>query len=98
MGIKACPFFTMRSLPTMAQNPIITLKTYIKTNHPNTWKFMSAMDKVLSDYDLELKRLDDGLEITRYPNLIDIVLFHKATIFPRLATKIVLVMYCSCTS
>ena len=46
-----------------------TLKTYIKTNHPNTWKFMSAMDKILSDYDLEVKRLDDGLEITRLPKL-----------------------------
>ena len=55
----------------MAQNPIIiiTLKTYIKTNQPNTWKFMSIMDKVLYDYDLEVKRLDDGLEITRLPKL-----------------------------
>ena len=26
---------------------------------------MSAIDKVLSDYDLELQRLDEGLEITR---------------------------------
>ena len=46
-----------------------TRKSYIKTNHPNTWKFMSAMDKVMSDYDLEVKRLDDGLEITRLPKL-----------------------------
>ena len=30
---------------------------------------MSAMDKVMSDYDLEVKRLDDGLEITRLPKI-----------------------------
>ena len=46
-----------------------TLKSYIKTSHPNTWKFMSTMDKVKSDYDLEVKRLDDGLEITRLPKI-----------------------------
>ena len=46
-----------------------TLKSYIKTSHPNTWKFMSAMDKVMSDYDLEVKRLDDGLKITRLPKI-----------------------------
>ena len=30
---------------------------------------MSAMDKVLSDYDLEVRRLDNGLEITRLHKL-----------------------------
>ena len=30
---------------------------------------MLAMDKVLSDYDLEAKRLNDALEITRLPKL-----------------------------
>ena len=30
---------------------------------------MSSMDRVMRDYDLELKRLDDGLQITRMPKL-----------------------------
>ena len=30
---------------------------------------MSAMNKVMSDYDLEVKRLNDGLEITRLPKI-----------------------------
>ena len=46
-----------------------TLKSFIKTNHPNTWKFMSAMDKLMSDYDLVVKRLDDGLETIRLHKL-----------------------------
>ena len=46
-----------------------TLRSYLKSIHPNIWKFMSSMDKVMCDYDLELKRLDDGLQITRMPKL-----------------------------
>ena len=46
-----------------------TLKSYIKKSHPNAWKLTSAMDKVMSDYDLEVKKLDDGLEITRLPKI-----------------------------
>ena len=45
-----------------------TLRSYLKSIHPNIWKFMSSMDKVMCDYDLELK-LDDGLQITRMPKL-----------------------------
>ena len=45
------------------------LRSYLKLIHPNIWKFMSSMDKVMCDYDLELKRLDDGLQITRMPKL-----------------------------
>ena len=43
------------------------LNSYIKTNHPNVWKFMLALQSVMADYDLELGRLDNGLEITRAP-------------------------------
>lgn len=45
------------------------LKSYMKTNHPNVWNFFSSMDKVLADYDLELKRLENRLQITRVPKL-----------------------------
>ena len=41
------------------------LNSYIKTNHPNVWKFMLALLSVVADYDLDLGRLDNGLEITR---------------------------------
>ena len=47
-----------------------SLQSCIKTNHPNIWKFMSLMNNVLSDYDLEIRRLDNGLETTRGPKLI----------------------------
>ena len=42
-----------------------TLRSYLKINHPNIWKFMSSMYKLFSDYDLEVRRLDDGLQIIR---------------------------------
>ena len=44
-----------------------SLNSYIKTNHPNIWKFLSGLQNVMKDYDLELQRLNNGLEITRAP-------------------------------
>ena len=43
---------------------------------------MSSMDKVMSDYDLEIKRLDEGLQITRTPKVktrlnVDLRLHYK---------------------
>ena len=46
-----------------------TLRSYLKSIHPNIWKFITSMDKVMCDYDLELKRLHDGLQMTRMPKL-----------------------------
>ena len=45
-----------------------SVKSKIKSNHPNIWKFVTNLDKVMSDYDLEFRRLIDGLETTRNPN------------------------------
>ena len=46
-----------------------TLRSYLKSIHPNIWKFITSMDKVMCDYDLELKRLHDGSQMTRMPKL-----------------------------
>ena len=46
-----------------------SLKSKIKSNHPNIWEFVTHLDTVMSDYDLEVKRLINGLQTTRNPNL-----------------------------
>ena len=43
------------------------LKSSIKTNHPNIWKFLSSLENIMTDNDLEIRRLDNGLTITRTP-------------------------------
>lgn len=43
------------------------LKSSIKTNHPNIWKFLSSLENIITDNDLEIRRLDNGLTITRPP-------------------------------
>ena len=45
-----------------------SLKTYIKSSHPNIWKFMQCLNNVISDNDLELQRLLNGHANTRVPN------------------------------
>ena len=45
-----------------------SLKTYIKSSHPNIWKFMECLNNVISDHDLELQRLLNGHATTRGPN------------------------------
>ena len=46
-----------------------SLNGYIKTNHPNIWKFLSSLNNIMNDYDLEQRRLENGLEISRPPEL-----------------------------
>ena len=46
-----------------------SLNGYIKTNHPNIWKFLSSLNNIMDDYDLEQRRLGNGLEISRPPKL-----------------------------
>ena len=43
-------------------------KVLYQDNNPNIWKFMASLDTVMFDYDLEIRRLNKGLEITRRPN------------------------------
>ena len=64
---KTCLCFTATLRRTMEQSH--NLRSYMKTNNPNVWKFVIPMDKLLADYDLELKRLENGLQITRIPKL-----------------------------
>ena len=42
-----------------------------ETNNPNVGKFMLGLQRIMADYDLELERLDNGLEITRAPKKED---------------------------
>ena len=62
-------FFTEVMTNNGAESYHNTLRSYLKTDHPNIWKFMSSMTKVFSDFDLEIKRLDDDLQITRIAKL-----------------------------
>ena len=34
-----------------------SLKSYIKTPHPNIWKFMACLDNIIADNDIEFLRL-----------------------------------------
>ena len=45
-----------------------SLKSYIRVPHPNIWKFMASLNDVISDNDIELQRLMEGLDTTRGPN------------------------------
>ena len=38
-----------------------TLKSIIKTPHPNVWKFIACLDNIISDNDTELQRLIQDL-------------------------------------
>ena len=42
-----------------------TLKTFVKVHHPNIWKFLSDLSKIILDYEIEYQRLEQGLQITR---------------------------------
>ena len=42
------------------------LKSRIKTHRPNIWSFLDCLEEILSDFDLEYARLEQGLEIS-YP-------------------------------
>ena len=48
-----------------------TLKSVIRlitVHHPNTiWKFLTDLNKVIFDFELEYQRLEQGLDITRKP-------------------------------
>ena len=44
-----------------------TLRSCLKTNRPNKWKFMSSMYKVFSDYGSEVRRLNDAYKLSELP-------------------------------
>ena len=46
-----------------------SLNGYIKTNHPNTWKFISSLNNITRDYYLKQRILENRLEITRPPRV-----------------------------
>ena len=41
-----------------------SLKSRIKTHRPNIWSFLDCLEEILSDFDLEYARLEQGLEIS----------------------------------
>ena len=41
------------------------IKAYIKTPHPRIWSFIDSLNKIIADYDTDLQRLQNGVEITR---------------------------------
>ena len=41
------------------------LKSSIKVHHPNVWKFLADLSKIISDFDSDYMRLENGLEISR---------------------------------
>ena len=45
-----------------------SLKSYIKTPHPNIWKFMACLDNIIADNDIEFQRLLQNKETTRGAN------------------------------
>ena len=45
-----------------------SLKSNIKTSHPNIWKFLSSLEDIILDFDLEIRRLEEGLLIARGSN------------------------------
>ena len=49
------------------------LKSVVKVHHPNSWKFVSDMKKIIIDSDSEYQRLEQGLNITRNPKRNHIV-------------------------
>ena len=49
-------------------NAAESLKSYIKTPHPNIWKFMTYLNNTIKDYNIEFQRLMENNEITRGPS------------------------------
>ena len=47
-----------------------TINTYIKVSHPNIWNFLSYLNNIISDFDLELQRLKEGHATTRGSNSV----------------------------
>ena len=45
-------------------------KAYIKTPHPRIWSFIDSLNKIIVDYDTDLERLHNGIEITRVQSKI----------------------------
>ena len=65
MATKICPFFYYQfSTNNNAESYHKSLKSDIKTSHPNIWKFMSTLEDIILDFDLEMRRLEEGLETT----------------------------------
>ena len=42
-----------------------TLKSSIKVHHPNVWKFLTELSKIITDFASEYMRLENDLQITR---------------------------------
>ena len=68
MGTRICPFYYQFSTNNNAESYHKSLKSSIKTSHPNIWKFLSSLEAKILDFDLEIRRLEEGLETTRGSN------------------------------
>ena len=44
------------------------LKSAIKSSHQRIWSFMHTLNNIIADFDNEMARLKQGLEITRLRN------------------------------
>ena len=40
-------------------------KPILKTPHPRIWSFIDSLNQIIADYDTDLQRLQNGIEITR---------------------------------
>ena len=56
MGRKIFPCFTT-NLAQIMLNLTTSLKSNIRTSHPNIWKFLSSLEDIILDLDLELRKL-----------------------------------------
>ena len=61
-------FYYQFSTNNNAESYHKSLKSNIKTSHPNIWKFLSSLEDIILDFDLEMRRLEEGLLITRGSN------------------------------
>ena len=58
-------FFSENATNNGAETYYKTLKLFVKVHHPNIWKFLSDLNKIILYYEIEYQRLEQGLQISR---------------------------------
>ena len=56
------------------------IKAYIKTPHPRIWSFLETLNNIIADYDAELDRISNGIEITRIQSKKERDICHLRTV------------------
>ena len=54
-NINLSVFYYEQATNNGAESYHKTLKSYIKTAHPNIWRFMDSLNNIISDYDIEFE-------------------------------------------